>query len=65
VIFAEQGVDVDYLEIVDPDDLTPLAEAKEGSVLLVAARVGNTRLLDNTVLGVDEAWLHAGSIAPS
>lgn len=65
VIVAESGVDIDYLEIVDPDNLTPLREAKEGSVLLVAARVGRTRLLDNTVLGVEEAWLRAGSVAPS
>lgn len=65
VIVAEPGVDVDYLEIVNPDDLTPLREAKEGSVLLAAARVGRNRLLDNTVLGAEEAWLRAGSIAPS
>ena len=63
VVFDETGVDIDYLEIVDPDDLTPLNEAKEGSVLLIAARVGRTRLLDNTVLGVEEAWLRAGSIS--
>ena len=62
VVFDEPGVDVDYLEIVDPEDLTPLNEAREGSVLLIAARVGRTRLLDNTVLGVEEAWLRAGSI---
>lgn len=62
VILDEPGVDVDYLEIVHPDTLVPLTEAKEGSVLLVAARVGRTRLLDNTVLGVQEAWLTAGTV---
>jgi len=39
------GIDVDYLELRDPQ-LGPLPETGEAR-LLVAARVGSTRLIDN------------------
>ncbi|MCU1672558.1 MAG: pantoate/beta-alanine ligase [Frankiales bacterium] len=44
---AEAGVDLDYLERVDPHtfEVTP-----DGSLLVVAARVGTTRLIDNLLL---------------
>jgi pantoate--beta-alanine ligase len=42
------AVDPEYLAVVDADKLTPVA-AIEGEVLVaVAARVGSTRLIDNT-----------------
>lgn len=40
-----------YQEIVDPDTLEPLGVARPGAVLAVAAHCGQTRLIDNTVLG--------------
>ncbi len=43
-----EGVDVDYLELAAPD-LGPAPENGEAR-LLVAARVGTTRLIDNTAL---------------
>lgn len=46
---------VDYAALVDAGDLTPFAQRAEGrAVLLVAGRLGTTRLLDNAVLG--EPW---------
>jgi pantoate--beta-alanine ligase len=48
---AERGVRADYLAIVDPDSLEPVSRAETGSVVLVAARVGATRLIDNVILG--------------
>ena len=51
VLAAESGVRVDYLAIVDPETLEPLQRAEAGSVVLVAARVGATRLIDNAILG--------------
>ena len=45
------GVALEYAEVVDPETLEPLTEVREGAVCAVAARVGNTRLIDNTVLG--------------
>jgi len=44
------GARVDYVEIVHPDTLRPVAEAAPGSVMLLAAFVGTTRLIDNLVL---------------
>jgi pantoate--beta-alanine ligase len=45
------GVDVDYLELTDPD-LGP-APASGAARMLVAARVGSTRLIDNVALTLD------------
>jgi len=44
------GARVDYVEVVHPHTLQPVAEAAPGSVLLLAAFVGSTRLIDNLVL---------------
>lgn len=51
VLASEPEVRVDYLALVDPDSLEPVARAGAGSVALVAARVGATRLIDNVILG--------------
>lgn len=50
VLDEEQGIVVDYIEIADPETLAPLSSAKDGMVLLVAVRVGGTRLIDNLVI---------------
>jgi pantoate--beta-alanine ligase len=48
-----RGVEPDYLELVRTDDLSPV-DRVEGDVLLaVAARVGSTRLIDNTILSAN------------
>ena len=44
------GARIDYVEIVHPITLHPVSEAVAGSVMLVAAFVGTTRLIDNQVL---------------
>jgi pantoate--beta-alanine ligase len=44
------GARVDYVEIVHPESLAPLARAEPGSVMLVAAFIGKTRLIDNVKL---------------
>jgi pantoate--beta-alanine ligase len=50
---ARLGVEPEYLAIVGPDDLLPI-ERVDGDVLVaVAARVGATRLIDNTILTPD------------
>ncbi len=55
-----QGVDVvDYAAVADARTLEPLQgrivpAGEDGPVLLVAVRVGSTRLIDNLWLGVDE-----------
>jgi pantoate--beta-alanine ligase len=51
VIEATPGVEIDYFAVAEPKKLEPVAEATSGSVVMVAARVGRTRLLDNLILG--------------
>jgi pantoate--beta-alanine ligase len=50
ILAAEPDVRVDYLEIVNADTLLPLTEAVPGALVAVAAYVGSTRLIDNTIL---------------
>ncbi|HEY3187422.1 MAG TPA: pantoate--beta-alanine ligase, partial [Solirubrobacteraceae bacterium] len=46
----EAGVEPEYLAIVDPDTFTEV-DALDGDVLVaVAARVGEIRLIDNTLI---------------
>ena len=50
VLEGENGVDTDYVALVDPDtfdDLGPSGNGVRQAVLAVAARVGATRLIDN------------------
>ena len=47
----DANVEPEYVELVDGESLEPLGEAAEGAVLAVAARVGETRLIDNVILG--------------
>jgi len=44
------GARVDYVEVVEPLTLAPVTVAAPGSVMLLAALVGRTRLIDNLVL---------------
>jgi len=45
------GFALDYLEARNAETLAPLASAKEGPIrLLVAARLGGTRLIDNVAV---------------
>jgi pantoate--beta-alanine ligase len=47
---SEPQVRLDYLEIVNPDNLDPIGNISSGAVLAVAAFVGPTRLIDNITL---------------
>jgi pantoate--beta-alanine ligase len=50
VIAQEKGVEIDYVEVADPDDLAPLETINDRMVLLVAVRIGSTRLIDNLLV---------------
>ncbi|MDR3775293.1 MAG: pantoate--beta-alanine ligase [Terracidiphilus sp.] len=47
----EPGICVDYVELVNWATLEPVETAVPGSLFAVAAWVGATRLIDNTILG--------------
>jgi len=40
-----------YVELVNGESLAPVEQATPGTVLAIAAHVGNTRLIDNLVIG--------------
>ncbi|AIE87714.1 pantoate--beta-alanine ligase [Fimbriimonas ginsengisoli] len=44
------GFDVDYFEWVSYDDLLPVRDTSQASAVIVAAKIGRTRLIDNIVL---------------
>jgi pantoate--beta-alanine ligase len=50
VLQEDAGIMIDYVEVVDHETLEPLSSEKETMVLLVAVRIGRTRLIDNLVI---------------
>ena len=53
IILANSGVNIDYISVVDKDTLADKEVIDAKSVLALAVRVGNTRLIDNCFLGDD------------
>lgn len=47
---TEQGLEVDYVHVGRPSDLSEVATCEAGDVILIAARVGDVRLIDNAIL---------------
>lgn len=50
VFASEPGVRIDYIECVNWSTLEPIDIAVPGSLFAVAAYIGSTRLIDNTIL---------------
>ena len=51
IILAKPGVSIDYISVVDKDTLADKKIMDINSVLALAVRVGQTRLIDNCYLG--------------
>lgn len=43
--------EIDYIEIRDANDLTPIEKVDQPAVIAIAVKIGSTRLIDNIVLG--------------
>jgi pantoate--beta-alanine ligase len=46
----EEGLTVDYVEVVDPESMRRLEDAAAGAAIAAAVRVGKTRLIDNVLV---------------
>jgi pantoate--beta-alanine ligase len=64
---AEPLATLDYAEVVDRRDLTPLERFGEGAEVLVAvaARIGKTRLIDNATITVEASGVHVDLGTPT
>jgi pantothenate synthetase len=47
---ARFAIDAEYVALVDPGTLEPLSQLTDPALLAIAARIGDVRLIDNTVL---------------
>jgi pantoate--beta-alanine ligase len=63
VLAAADGLDVDYLTLASPDDLQSIRHGN--ALLLVAARIGSTRLIDNIELTLPDPPESAEPAHPS
>jgi len=52
IVTVEKQVQLEYVDLVHPDTLSPLDKIEDKGLLACAARVGSTRLIDNIVLRV-------------
>ena len=55
----EPRVDLEYAEIRDAHELTPMTTLSGSVLVALAARVGTTRLIDNVLLQVDGTHVSA------
>jgi len=56
VIDAEPAVVLDYAEIVDAETLEPVVSLRGECLILLAAKVGKTRLIDNALIEPDNGF---------
>lgn len=53
ILCTKPGLDIQYIEFVDPDTLNPLQTIETKAQVLLAVYVGTTRLIDNIEIGTD------------
>lgn len=54
LIINEPLAEIDYVAVADAHTLEPVDTLDRTSVVLLAVRIGTTRLIDNTLLGSNE-----------
>jgi len=50
VLMEEPSVQTEYVAVIHPETLEEETDAGKGTVIAIAARIGNTRLIDNIIL---------------
>lgn len=50
LIEKSKNAKIDYVEIVDLDNLSPIKEIKDKALVALAVRIGKTRLIDNIII---------------
>lgn len=50
VLSSGNGIEIEYVSIVDPETLAEIDTIRENAVYAVAVRIGKTRLIDNALL---------------
>ncbi|HZO73029.1 MAG TPA: pantoate--beta-alanine ligase [Ktedonobacteraceae bacterium] len=56
VIDAEPEISLDYAQVRDPGSFTPLETLRAPALLVIAANIGQVRLIDNFLLRTDGSW---------
>lgn len=51
ISILDKHIELEYLEFVDINELESVQEIKDSTLVAIAARVGNVRLIDNIILG--------------
>ncbi len=51
ISILDKSIELEYLEFVDTDQLEPVQEIKNTTLVAIAAKSGNVRLIDNITLG--------------
>lgn len=51
ILSSVEGLKIEYVSIVDSETLEEVSEIEESAVLAIACRMGETRLIDNIILG--------------
>jgi pantoate--beta-alanine ligase len=60
-VLEDAGADVEYLSLVDPETMEPLGELHGDALVVVAARLGSTRLIDNVLITTSGGTATAGA----
>lgn len=58
ILREQRDLEVEYAAVVDPETLERIPEVERDAVILVAARLGTTRLIDNIRLSVRKSRRH-------
>lgn len=56
IVLAEPRARLDYTEVRDPNSFMPLETLRAPTLLVIAAKVGPARLIDNFLLRADGSW---------